>query len=172
VLFAYVSFWITKAAVPARVGLGIFTAVFELSNQVSLSAKLPILGYHVWLLDFLTISFQFTSSGLIVYAMVNWGMQCEAWCKAADAAAKAKVTASAKPSGDGATPTDLFPAGTEPSTKHKQRLEYRIKRQCAKLQALDAIMRVLFAVLYLTFIGVMFGSVSDYQDEANSHASS
>jgi hypothetical protein len=95
VVFAYLNFWISKQAVPARVSLGIFTAVFALSNEVSLTDKLPVLGYRVWLLDFLTYSFYFVSSVLIMYAMVNWGTQCEAWCLAADRKeAKARASTS------------------------------------------------------------------------------
>ena len=97
---AYLSFYITRAAVPARVGL-IAVTYLAISNTISsVRATLPKISGSIWLLDFLNMSVVFIFIAGVEYVIANYLTRAEARVTKALAkyeAVKAAVTAVVTP---------------------------------------------------------------------------
>ena len=75
---AYLSFYIARAAVPARVGL-IAVTYLAISNTISsVRATLPKISGSIWLLDFLNMSVMFIFTSGVEYAIANYLTRAEA----------------------------------------------------------------------------------------------
>lgn len=157
VVFSYAGFFISAAAVPARVALGLLTAVFVITNKLGLAHTLPEVTYDIFLIDFLIHSFYFCAAAFIEFALVNYGTQCAAWLKAnppktAGTAYTTKVRPSVMDDAGAPAPgaaDDPPPAAPSPTMLAK--LTRRWMTMCAALTNLDAICRVLFPLVYLSF---------------------
>ena len=77
-IVAWSSFFISRAAAPARVSLGIILFLVISSQTNSQLAALPKGTSGVWLLDFLTTTKIFVFYALLEYTMCNFLMRIEA----------------------------------------------------------------------------------------------
>ena len=75
VFLSYLGCWISPAAAPARVALGIITVLVVTGQLASVTAKLPPLSYGVWLVDFQFGCLLFNIVSFVLYAVVNFGQQ-------------------------------------------------------------------------------------------------
>ena len=98
VLFSYAGFFISAAAVPARVALGLLCAIFVITNKFGLAHKMPDVTYDIFLIDFLIHSFLFCAAAFLEFALLNYGMQCAAWVKANPAPKEEEKYAPTSPS--------------------------------------------------------------------------
>ena len=53
VMIAYCGFWISPAAAPGRIALGVITVLIVINNTNSVQSELPKVPYSVWLMEFL-----------------------------------------------------------------------------------------------------------------------
>lgn len=73
----YLSFWIERAATPARVAL-VVICFLSLSNQMrSVQGELPETSEGVWLLIFLQVSMYFTFAAAVEYALAHYLLQLD-----------------------------------------------------------------------------------------------
>ena len=86
-IVAWSSFFISRAAAPARVSLGIILFLVISSQTNSQLAALPKGTSGVWLLDFLTTTQMFVFYALVEYTMCNFLMRIEASIEKARVAA-------------------------------------------------------------------------------------
>jgi hypothetical protein len=117
VVISWASFFISRAAVPARVAMGII-CYLTLSNLVtSILAQLPKVSKSVRLIDLLQHSKYFVLFSIVEYAIANWLMRMEARVqKARDKAEKAAAEAlEAEPSPTSVAETNGEPAKVEPA---------------------------------------------------------
>uniref|UniRef100_A0A8B9NF69 Gamma-aminobutyric acid type A receptor rho3 subunit (gene/pseudogene) n=1 Tax=Accipiter nisus TaxID=211598 RepID=A0A8B9NF69_9AVES len=72
VMLSWVSFWIDRRAVPARVSLGITTVLTMSTIMTGVSASMPQVSYIKAVDVYLWISFLFVFLSVIEYAAVNY----------------------------------------------------------------------------------------------------
>lgn len=89
-MFAYLSFWISRAAVPARVAI-VVICYLALENKVAaISASLPKVKGGVWLLRYCQCSRYFVLVSAVEYVFVNYLFRSEARIDKARAALRAE----------------------------------------------------------------------------------
>ncbi|XP_012508283.1 PREDICTED: gamma-aminobutyric acid receptor subunit rho-3 [Propithecus coquereli] len=79
VLLSWVSFWIDRRAVPARVSLGITTVLTMSTIATSVSASMPQVSYVKAVDVYLWVSSTFVFLSVIEYAAVNYLTTVEEW---------------------------------------------------------------------------------------------
>ena len=90
VVFAYFSFWISRAAVPARVAI-VVICYLALENKIGdISASLPKTKDDVWLLRYCLCARYFVLAAAIEYVFVNYLFRSEARIDKARAALRAE----------------------------------------------------------------------------------
>ena len=91
VALAYLSFWIQRNAVPARVGL-VMVCYLALENKIgTVVAKLPPLPGDVWLIRFCNAGRIFVFIGLVEFAIANYLFRAEMRINKARAACEAEA---------------------------------------------------------------------------------
>jgi len=93
VIIAWSSFFIARAATPARVAMTIVCYLTLSNTQASILAQLPKVPYNVRFLHFTTISMLFVFFAVFEYAMANWLMRIEGRIEKALKKAAAEATA-------------------------------------------------------------------------------
>ena len=78
VTIAWMSFFISRTAVPARVALTIISFLTLAGQLSSLTSTLPASGSSVWLLDLFQVSFLFVFVSIVEYTLANVLMRVEA----------------------------------------------------------------------------------------------
>ena len=87
VMLAWCSFFIARAAAPARVAMGIILYLVINNQMNSQLGLLPIGSSGVWILNFMTVSRMFVFYAIIEYALCNFLMRIEARVEKARVAA-------------------------------------------------------------------------------------
>ena len=87
VMLAWCSFFIARAAAPARVAMGIILYLVINNQMNSQLGLLPIGSSGVWILNFMTVSRMFVFYAIIEYALCNFLMRIEARIEKARVAA-------------------------------------------------------------------------------------
>lgn len=98
VLTAYLSFWISRAAAPARVAMVVITLLALSGMMNSTFAFLPKLVGFVWLLSLQQVSLFFVMGAMLEYAAVNYLFRMQVRIERAVDAAKKRMA-------DGRAPT-------------------------------------------------------------------
>ena len=91
ILTAYLSFWVSRAAAPARVAMVVITLLALLGIINSTFALLPKLKGFVWLLSLQQLSLFFVVGAMIEYAAVNYLFRIQVRIERAVAAAKKRM---------------------------------------------------------------------------------
>jgi len=191
VLFSFAGFFISAAAVPARVGLGLLTAIFVITNKLGVARLLPSVTYSIFLVDFLVDSFYFCAFSFLEFACVNYGTQCHAWLKAhprkEEPNATYRATSKVQPEGgpasvsrvepvDDKEPMDTATAAARKPSRALLTLELLTSRwrlACAKLRHLDVVCRFCFPIAYIIFTAYKFGvALPQYESCADSKCDS
>jgi gamma-aminobutyric acid receptor subunit rho len=74
VIVSYCGFYITAAAAPARIALAVICVVIVINSLNRYFALLPVVGYPVFLIDFMLGCFFFNIFAIFEYAFVNYAM--------------------------------------------------------------------------------------------------
>jgi len=174
-IMSYSGFWINPAAAPARIGLAMIAVLATITHRASVMAVLPVVSYLVWIDVYITINLAFNVVAVLCYALVNFGLQCEAAEKRAEDAARKKSDgedrsadghAAHPPGHDGGDP-DMTEDGLD-AAHHEPRAARRglrrkgaCKMRLSSLVHVDVIMRVVYPICYVILNAYMLGTVWD-----------
>lgn len=158
VAMAYLSFWISRQAVPARVALVVIGFLVIMAKLSSVQEDLPETSDHVWLVTFMQISMYFVFIASAEYAMANTLSRIEARVK--------KARESLDADADVVDADVLVDVGTKEPTR-RERMRGRVGRMdmclltkdgrmLMKDEFCDIFMRYLFPVAYLATVGYLY----------------
>ena len=93
VVLSYLSYWVDKAAAPARVGLSITAILISISHDNAMTKYSPAVRYSTWMSTFTLGTLCFTTVTILEYGVLNFSGQLATPFKAALAKVKADIKA-------------------------------------------------------------------------------
>ncbi|XP_029925203.1 gamma-aminobutyric acid receptor subunit rho-3a isoform X2 [Myripristis murdjan] len=178
VMLSWVSFWIDRRAVPARVSLGITTVLTMSTIITGVSASMPQVSYVKAVDIYLWASFLFVFLSVIEYAAVNYFTTVEEMKKLKGAKVPASFSAtqamaydgcfhdndidlasfpevSSTPNTEGAIPSRNSTVDSPPTEGTRLRRKHPLKQNLSFIMSnsymIDSYSRVIFPMAYLIF---------------------
>lgn len=169
VAIAYFSFWLTRAAVPARVAIIIICYLSILNKQSSVLQTLPRLSGPIWLLKFMQVSISFVFVAVAEFIVANVLGRAEGRINKAKAALayEASQPKSPPPEPNGAEVTIEVPCAASIKQQLRKKGMGRLDslmitsdgRQWLHDEYCDVFMRYAFPIAYSVAIGALYAEL-------------